>query len=186
MSIIATGEKYQMKANTHQELDALLKLVIKSVPDGFFDCQGDKDELGFIDPCVDLSSDSKTPVFLDMFYNGLCTNYLHHYDVENVTSQEDYDSARCYVQTKKIQSSICFEDVLLQVLCDGNLAFEDGYQGVKMELGLSEVASNFLKAFNDNPDYFMSLVLQHANGGSDGDVYDCWIQMGLFGEVIYG
>jgi hypothetical protein len=186
MSIIATGEKYQMKLNTHQELDALLKLVIKSVPDGFFDCQSDKNELGFIAPRVDLSSDGKTPVFLDMFYNGLCTNYLHHYDVEHVTLQEDYDSALSFVQTKKIESSVCFEDVLLQVLCDGNLAFEDGYQGAKMVLDLTEVASNYLNAFNANPDYFMSLVLQHANGGSDGDTYDCWIQMGLFGDVIYG
>lgn len=184
MAIIATGEKFQMKVNTHQELDALLKLVIQSVPDGFFDCQRDKNEYGFVDLSVDLSSDGQTPVFLDMFYNGLCTNYFHHYDVENITAPPDYDKAAKKV--KAVKQSPCFEDVLLQVLSDGNLLFEDGYHDKNIELNLTLVAENYLKTFNDNPEWFMSLVMQHANGGSDGDVYDSWLQMGTYGEVIYG
>ena len=36
------------------------------------------------------------------------------------------------------------------------------------------------------PEGFMGLVLLHANGGSDGITYDCWLQMGTYGEVIYG
>jgi hypothetical protein len=184
MSIIATGEKYKMKVNTHQELDALLKLVIKSTPDGFFDCQDGHNEYGFVNLPVDLSSDGETPVFLDMFYNGLCTNYFHHYDVENVTATTDYETAAKKV--KAVKPHPCFEDVMLQVLADGNFLFEDLYHDKYIELDLKKVASNFLKAFNDKPEWFMSLVMQHANGGSDGDVYDSWLQMGTYGEVIYG
>ena len=173
-----------LKIETYQELDAFLKLIIKSINDGFFDCQRKETELGFVDLFVNLSCDDQPPVFLDMFYNGLCTNYFNSYDVELVTLQEDYDSARRYVDTKKPNS--CFEDVLLQVLSDGNIIFKDHYQGIRIELGLADVANNFLKAFNSDPSYFIELVMEHANGGSDGITYDAWLQMATYGEVIYG
>ena len=175
-----------LKIETYQELDAFLKLIIKSINDGFFDCQRKETELGFVDAIlfVNLSCDDQPPVFLDMFYNGLCTNYFNSYDIQLVTLQEDYDSARRYVDTKK--TNCCFEDVLLQVLSDGNIVFKDHYQGIRIELGLNDVAENFLKAFNNDPSYFIELVMEHANGGSDGITYDCWLQMATYGEVIYG
>ena len=173
-----------LKIETYQELDAFLKLIIKSINDGFFDCQSKETGLGFVDLFVNLSCDDQPPVFLDMFYNGLCTNYFNSYDVQLVTIQEDYDSARGYVDTKK--PNPCFEDVLLQVLSDGNIVFEDHYQGIRIELGLNDVAENFLKAFNSNPSYFIKLVMEHANGNSDGITYDAWLQMATYGEVVYG
>jgi hypothetical protein len=101
-----------------------------------------------------------------------------------VTTQSDYEKAS--KKLNAVNPQACWEDVLLQVLSDGNLVFEDHYQGMTIELDLSEVGSNFLNAFNDAPDYFMELVLLHANGGSDGITYDSWLQMGTYGEVIYG
>jgi len=184
MAIIATGTEYKVQFGTIQELDAVLKMVIKGIPDGFFDFQSQGNQFSALDLKVDLSCDAEPPVFLDMFYNGLCTNYFHHYDVENITAPPDYDKAAKKV--KAVKQSPCFEDVLLQVLSDGNLLFEDGYHDKNIKLNLTLVAENYLKAFNDNPEWFMSLVMQHANGGSDGDVYDSWLQMGTYGEVIYG
>ena len=180
-----------LKIETYQELDAFLKLIIKSINDGFFDCQRKETELGFVDLFVNLSCDDQPPVFLDMFYNGLCTNYFNSYDVELVTLQEDYDSAKECLNdwcdfTHEKGYCTCFEDVLLQVLSDGNIVFEDHYQGMRIELGLIDVAENFLKAFNNDPSHFIELVMEHANGGSDGTTYDCWLQMATYGEVIYG
>jgi hypothetical protein len=184
MAIIATGKEYKVQFGTIQELDAVLKMVIKRIPDGFFDFQSKGNQFSALDLKVDLSSDAEPPLFLDMFYNGLITNYFGDYDISLATAQSDYDKAR----DKVIEGNphVCWEDVLLQVLSDGNLVFEDHYQGMTIKLDLSEVGSNFLKAFNDAPDYFMELVLLHAKGGSDGITYDSWLQMGTYGEVIYG
>jgi len=184
MAIIATGNEYKVQFGTIQELDAVIKMVIKGIPDGFFDFQSKGNQFATLDLRADLSCDAEPPVFLDMFYNGLITNYFRDYDIELVTMQSDYDKARDKVIEKN--PNACWEDVLLQVLSDRNLVFEDHYQGMKIELDLSKVGSNFLKAFNDAPDYFMELVLLHANGGSDGITYDSWLQMGTYGEVIYG
>lgn len=184
MAIIATGNEYKVQFGTIQELDAVLKMVIKGIPDGFFNLQAEDDKFPALDLQVDLSSDAEPPVFLDMFYNGLITNYFGGYEVLLATDESDYDKARDKVNAVNPQA--CFEDVLLQVLSDGNLAFEDHGQEMTIKLDLSKVGSNFLKAFNNDPEGFMGLVLLHANGGSDGITYDCWLQMGTYGEVIYG
>lgn len=184
MAIIATGNEYKVQFGTIQELDAVLKMVIKGIPDGFFDFQSKGNQFSALDLKVDLSCDAEPPVFLDMFYNGLITNYFRDYDIEIGTAPSDYDKARDKVNA--VNPNACWEDVLLQVLSDGNLIFVDHYQDRAIELNLNKVGSNFLKAFNDTPDYFMELVVLHANGGSDGITYDSWLQMGVFGEVIYG
>lgn len=184
MAIIATGKEYKLQLGTIQELDAVIKMVIKGIPDGFFDFQSKGNQFATLDLRADLSCDDQPPVFLDMFYNGLITNYFQNYDIELVTTQSDYEKAS--KKLNAVNPRACWEDVLLQVLSDGNLVFEDHYQGMTIELDLSKVGSNFLNAFNDAPDYFMELVLLHANGGSDGITYDSWLQMGTYGEVIYG
>ena len=184
MAIIATGNEYKVQFGTIQELDAVLKMVIKGIPDGFFNLQSPHGKFPALDLEVDLSSDAEPPVFLDMFYNGLITNYFGGYEVLLATEESDYDKARDKV--KAVNPQAYWEDVLLQVLSDGNLVFEDLGQGEAIKLDLSKVGSNFLKAFNADPDYFMELVLLHAKGESDGITYDCWLQMGTYGEVIYG
>jgi hypothetical protein len=180
MNTYATGDKYQISIDTHQELDALLKLIINSQKDGFFNTKQHE----FVDYSIDFSSDSTPPVFVDMFYNGLVQNSFNYYGVEDITSAEDFVSARAKVAGKK--GTLCWEDIMLQVLSDGNIVLEDTYQEEKIKLNLIKVADNFLKAFNSDPNYFMKLVMQHVDESSDAVTYDCWLQMAVYGEVIYG
>jgi len=180
MNTYATGDKYQISIDTHQELDALLKLIINSQKDGFFNTKQHE----FVDYSIDFSSDSTPPVFVDMFYNGLVQNSFNYYGVEDITSAEDFASAKAKVNSNK--GTACWEDIMLQVLSDGNVLFYDAYQEEKIQLDLIKVADNFLKAFNSDQDYFMRLFMQHVDESSDAVTYDCWLQMAVYGEVIYG
>lgn len=114
----------------------------------------------------------------EYFYNALCNGllYISDYGLRMDYKKEHYD------QAKSKLTSPCFEDVLMQILRDGNtFGFEDlECDGeYSKQISLKDVHE---KMSNVDPNRLMEM----ANENDDAETADVIIQTVFYDEVIFG
>jgi len=115
---------------------------------------------------------------LGVFHTSLCNglSQMHYYGIGLVYEMEDYKSAK-----DKVMDG-CYEDVLMQILLDGNsLSFVDEEAGDDdfTKIVLESVLTGVPKV---DPDTLFNII----NERDDAFDADCVLQCVIFGEVIYG
>ena len=114
----------------------------------------------------------------EYFYNALCNGllYISDYGLKMSYSKEHYD------QAKSKLTSPCFEDVLMQILRDGNtFGFEDlecdGEYSKQITL---EDVHNKMSTVDPNR------LLEMVNEDDDAETADVILQTVFYDEVIFG
>ena len=118
---------------------------------------------------------------IEVIHNALCNGlgWISGYGLELNISQEDYQKAKANIQT---ENTICYEDVLIQHLKDGNaLEFYDNEQEEDVSFTL-ESAKLSLEG-NEN---VASHILDMINEQDDAITADCILQTCLYDDVIFG
>ena len=112
------------------------------------------------------------------FYNALCNglSYFGGYGLELTYSENHYAEAR-----KKLDSP-CFEDVLMQILKDGNpLKVKDHECEGEYDRSI-ELKDIHEKVQTTEAKW----LLQMEHGEDDATTADCILQTVFFGEIIFG
>ena len=113
----------------------------------------------------------------EFFYNALCNSldYISGYGLELSYKKEDYKSAK-----EKLESP-CFEDVLMQILKDGNqltlIDLEDGYY--TKSITIEDVHNKVQKS----PLRHLTNMINEEDDAETGDVI---IQSVFFDDIIFG
>jgi hypothetical protein len=114
----------------------------------------------------------------EIFYNSLCNGlgYFSSYGFRIETTAGDWKKAH------ENEANQCYEDILMQVLRDGNtIKFidEEGEGDNNVDLTLAMVHSGVIKA----P---IKRIMEFINEEDDAETADVIIQSVLFGEIVYG
>lgn len=115
---------------------------------------------------------------LEMFYTALCNGlgYVEGYGLELDYDGEDYKSAR-----EKLESP-CYEDVLIQILKDGNkltLIDKENDGDITSSITIEDVYDRVSKT----PFRFLSDMI---NENDDAETADVIIQTVFYEEIIFG
>ena len=114
----------------------------------------------------------------EYFYNALCNGleYMGGYGLRMDYSKEHYDQAK----VKLIEP--CYEDILMQILRDGNtFGFTDieGEGSYNIQITLEDVHN---KMSNVDPNRLLEMI----NGDDDAITADVILQTVFYDEVIFG
>ena len=114
----------------------------------------------------------------EYFYNALCNglDYMGGYGLRMDYSKEHYDQAK----VKLIEP--CYEDILMQILRDGNtFGFTDieGEGSYNIQITLEDVHN---KMSNVDPNRLLEMI----NGDDDAETADVILQTVFYDEVIFG
>lgn len=114
----------------------------------------------------------------EYFYNALCNglDYMGGYGLRMDYSKEHYDQAK----VKLIEP--CYEDILMQILRDGNtFGFTDieGEGSYNIQITLEDVHN---KMSNVDPNRLLEMI----NGDDDAITADVILQTVFYDEVIFG
>ena len=115
------------------------------------------------------------------FYNALCNGLtqMKYYDLEFTYEAVDYASAKATL-TKGASGVICYEDVLMQILRDGNsLTMVDLEAEESYSINLQDVHERV----QQTP---VHKLLEMIEERDDADTADCIIQQVFFGEIMFG
>lgn len=113
----------------------------------------------------------------EFFYNALCNSleYIGGYGLELEYKEEDYQSARSKL------NSPCYEDVLLQILKDGNtltlIDLED--EDNSKQITIADVH----KRVQEVPFSHLCDMINQNDDAYTGDVIIQWV---FFEEIIFG
>lgn len=113
----------------------------------------------------------------DIFYNSLCNglNQMVYYELRLTYNGTDYEQAR-----SKFSEQPCYEDVLMQILRDGNsLTMVDIEGEESYSINLQDVHERVQQA----P---FSVLLEVIDERDDADTADAILQQVFFGEVMFG
>jgi hypothetical protein len=114
------------------------------------------------------------------FFNALCNGVMQmgYYNLELAYEASDYASAKFTLV--KEASDVCYEDVLMQILRDGNsLTMVDLEAEESYSINLQDVHERVQQAPVHN-------LLEMIEGRDDADTADCIIQQVFFSEIIFG
>lgn len=120
----------------------------------------------------------------ELFYNSLCNGlgYVGGYGLELSFEDADYEKAKTTLKKKTPNETICYEDVLMQILreggelvlidheCDGEYTSR-----IKLEDVHERVALTPIRHLTDA-----------INANDDADTADCIIQSVFFKDIIFG
>lgn len=123
----------------------------------------------------------------ELFYNALCNGLGYMctgYDLSIGYKKDDYKSAKAKLTDTSEFGGVCYEDVLIQILRDGNiLTIEDNYSELEdREIFSITLADVHTRVQNTPVDY----LLQMINEEDDAITADVILQTVFLGEVIYG
>jgi hypothetical protein len=113
----------------------------------------------------------------DIFFNSLCNglNQMVYYELRLTYNDSDYEQAR-----SKFSEQPCYEDVLMQILRDGNsLTMLDLEGEESYSINLQDVHERVQQA----P---VSTLLEAIEERDDADTADAILQQVFFGEVMFG
>ena len=117
------------------------------------------------------------------FHNALCNglHYLSQYGCEIDYSEHDYKKAKERLQKENLKSSICYEDVLLEILIGGKtLTLRDTENG----------CDDSVITINDVYERLPLTPLRHLtdmmNEIDDADTADVILQTVFYEDVIFG
>ena len=121
----------------------------------------------------------------ELFYNALCNGLGYMctgYGLSVDYNKADYKNAKAKLMSDPSEfGGVCYEDVLLQILRDGNtisLVDEEGGEDT-VSITLSDVHT---RVQNTPVDYLMQMI----NEEDDAATSDVILQTVFLGEVIYG
>ena len=120
----------------------------------------------------------------ELFFNALCNglNYIcSGYGLSVDYSKKDYAAAKAKLVDTSEFGGVCYEDVLLQILRDGNtisLVDEEGGEDT-VSITLSDVHT---RVQNTPVDYLMQMI----NEEDDAVTSDVILQTVFLGEIVYG
>ena len=120
---------------------------------------------------------------LNFFYNALCNGlgYFEGYGLELTCNPEDYDNAKATLRKDETQS-ICYEDVLIQILKQGNSLSVKDYEG-DGAYNSSCTLETIYQRMDKVPQRFL---LDMANEEDDAETADVILQIVFFEEIIFG
>ena len=123
----------------------------------------------------------------ELFYNALCNGLGYMctgYDLSIGYMKDDYKSAKAKLTDPSEFGGVCYEDVLIQILRDGNiLTIEDNFSELEdTEIFTITLADVHARVQNTPVDY----LLQMINEEDDAVTADVILQTVFLGEVIYG
>jgi len=120
----------------------------------------------------------------ELFYNSLCNGlgYIGGYGLELTFEDADYEKAKTTLKKKTPNETICYEDVLMQILREGGelVLIDHEYDGeytsrIKLEDVHERVALTPIRHLTDA-----------INENDDAETADCIIQSVFYKEVIFG
>lgn len=120
----------------------------------------------------------------ELFHNSLCNGlgYMRGYGLEFEYSDADYEKAKTTLKKKTPNETICYEDVLMQILreggelalidieCDGEYTSRIKLEDVHERVALTPIRH----------------LMDAINQEDDADTADCMIQSVFFKDVIFG
>jgi len=114
----------------------------------------------------------------EFFYNALCNGlgYIQHYGLELDYKKADYQSAKSKLE------SLCYEDVLMQILKDGNILTLTDIEcdgEYTRSITLDDVHSRVQKT----P---IGFLMDMINENYDAETCDVVIQSVFYGDIIFG
>lgn len=137
---------------------------------------------------IEFSEEDVKKIIYDSFCNGGLIE-LANCSVQIAWDEEpnksNYQEAKNRCKLKMEDGTICFEDVMLEILDSGEPIVFTDYEGEE-QVELHIVTAT--KHLNDNSNLYKDLLLKLLDDDADYDAYDCWdaLQLCLYGEVIFG
>jgi hypothetical protein len=122
---------------------------------------------------------------LDIFHTALCnavgTNYINSYGIELTYSGDDYKEAKKSLHLKNINATLCYEDILIEMLRIGKTLIMIDYENddEKKEITIHDVINRIGKV----PFRNLSNILQETDDVYDADAV---IQTIFYEEIIFG
>jgi hypothetical protein len=118
---------------------------------------------------------------LEILHNALCNGlgYLSEYGLQVDITDEEYRTAKANVVQ---ENTICYEDVLIQHIKDGNaLRFKD-FGGYDMDgrITLEDAIENL------GDEDIAHRILEMKNEEDDAETADCILQYCLYGSIVFG
>jgi hypothetical protein len=125
-----------------------------------------------------LTPQESEKFFFDALCNGL--GYISGYDLTLDYSATDYKKAKEKLTNKNFDATICFEDVLMQILRDGNeLTLIDECDEVRHEITMVEVHERV----QNTPVRNLLAIIEENDDACDAD---CVLQTVFLNEIIFG
>ena len=121
----------------------------------------------------------------EYFYNALCNGlgYVQQYGLDLRYNVNEYKDAKLRLQSLKPNESICYEDVLMQILRDGGkLNLFDEEEQLDNEdnfITLEDVHERVAKTQTNH-------LLDMINENDDADTADVMLQQVFLGDIIFG
>lgn len=117
------------------------------------------------------------------FYNALCNGLaeMHYYGLELCVNKGDYNKAKITLKEKG-NDSICYEDVLMEILRNGgklNMIDNEGEGENDKSVSIKDVHRNMNKV----P---LNAIMQMINEEDDATTADIIIQTIFYKEIIFG
>jgi hypothetical protein len=116
------------------------------------------------------------------FYDAMCNGLgeLSYYDLDLDFDKDQYNAAKNRLEKSKPNEAMCFEDVLMEMLRNGDKLWivdmnDDEHHPITLELIHERVQNTPIRHLMDA-----------INENGDATTADCIIQTVVYGEVIYG
>jgi hypothetical protein len=119
-----------------------------------------------------------------MFHNALCNglSYISGYGLTLEVDEQDYKAANQKLKSEKPNETICYEDVLFEILRMGNtltLVDEEGDGENNSTISLSDVHERV----SQTP---IKFLIDMINENDDAETADVIIQTVFYQDIIFG
>ncbi len=130
---------------------------------------------------IQLTKDESENIFHTSLCNALGTGYMAGYGLELSYDRGQYKISRDHLEQTSPNDSVCYEDVLMQILRDGGeLTFIDQESdGDTHSITLKDVHKRV-------KDVNASVLINFQEENDDADDADAVLQTVFFNEIIFG
>lgn len=118
----------------------------------------------------------------ELFYDALCNglSYIGDYNIELVYEGEEYKKSREKLKANTPNNTVCYEDVLMQMLRDGyKLSLLDWESEEKQSITIDDVHQKVQSVG-------LKHILDCVSGNDDANTADAILQTVFYGEVLFG
>ena len=133
---------------------------------------------------ITLTKEESEEFFLTALCNGVGTGYISGHGLNVDTDKAHYQSAKEKLLEKTDGKAVCYEDVLMQVLRDGNpLIVTDDEGGEDSEYNVKVTLDMVHERVQTAP---LQVLVNVHNEEDDADDADAILQTVFFNEIIFG
>jgi hypothetical protein len=119
------------------------------------------------------------------FFNALCNGlgYVQQYGLDLQYDEKDYKQAKLCLESLNPNETICYEDVLMQILRDGGkLNLKDEENQIENEDNYITLEDVHERVANTQFNHLLDMI----NENDDADTADVILQQVFLGEIIFG